>query len=136
MGLADGVRRIAVIENLSPQGADICGVAHVTRLLGLSAAVYTAAGASHNLNEMVICLAGFDFIEQLSGVAQAGGHRYLYLHAGHIVGGLLDALGSPDLGEVKLWKLLAGQGLHSGTEGCLHHAAGSAEDNAGAGAEA
>ena len=34
VGLADGVRRIAVIENLSPQGADICGVAPVAGLLG------------------------------------------------------------------------------------------------------
>ena len=58
MGLANGVGLVAVIENLCAQGADIGGITNRTGLLGLTAAVYTTAGTSHDLNKVVICLTG------------------------------------------------------------------------------
>ena len=53
---------------------DISGVAHISRLLGLSAAVDTAAGASHDLNKVIIGFAGFHLFKQFFCIAKAGGH--------------------------------------------------------------
>ena len=62
VGLADGVIYVTVVEHLCAESADIHGVADIARLLGLAAAVYTAAGASHDLDKVVVGLAGLYFI--------------------------------------------------------------------------
>ena len=54
MGLTDWVGCIYIIEHLCAQAADIRGVADVSGLLGLSAAVYTAAWASHDFDEVIV----------------------------------------------------------------------------------
>lgn len=43
--LADGIILVGIIEHFRSQGADIHGVAHISRSLRLSAAVDTSAGA-------------------------------------------------------------------------------------------
>ena len=115
VGFADGVGHIRIVQNLGAQRADVRGVAHVTGLLGLSAAVDTAAGTSHDLDKVVVGLAGFYLFQQFLGVAEAGGNRDLHIHARHVVGGFLDACGAADFREVELGQLLAGQGLHCGS---------------------
>ena len=62
VGLADGVGRIAVVENLGSEGADIGGIADVSGLLGLSAAVDAAAGTSHNFNKVVVRFTGLHLV--------------------------------------------------------------------------
>lgn len=61
MGLTNRVVGIDVVEHLCPKCAYIGGVAHISRLLRLSAAVYTAAGASHNLNKVIVASPDFTF---------------------------------------------------------------------------
>ena len=63
MGLTDWVGCIYIIEHLCAQAADIRGIAYVSGLLGLSAAVYTAARTSHDLDEVVVLFPGFDRFE-------------------------------------------------------------------------
>ena len=62
MGLTDWVGCIYIIEHLCAQAADIRGVADVSGLLGLSAAVYTAAWASHDFDEVIVGFSGFNLI--------------------------------------------------------------------------
>ena len=62
MGLTDWVGCIYIIEHLCAQAADIRGIAYVSGLLGLSAAVYTAAGASHDFDEVIVGFSGFNLI--------------------------------------------------------------------------
>ena len=135
MGLADGVILIGIVQHLSPQSADIHGIAHISRLLGLAAAVDTSAWAAHDLDEVIVGFTGFYLVQKFSGIAKAGGYGNLYFHACHVVGGFLDACHASHVGEVKALKFLAGQGLHCGAQGCLHNAACGSEDNGGAGAK-
>ena len=62
MGLSHLHSRILVVKSLSSYSLEIYGVANVLRLNGLTAAVYTAAGASHNLNERPICLTACNLV--------------------------------------------------------------------------
>ena len=62
MGLTDRVGGINVIKDLCTQAADIRCVAHMSWLLGLSAAVYTAAWASHDFDEVIVGFSGFNLI--------------------------------------------------------------------------
>ncbi len=100
VGLSDRIALIGIVEHLGPQSADIHGVAHIAGLLGLAAAVDAAAGASHDLDEVVIRFAGLYLLKQGSGVAQAGGYGNLHIQAGYRVGGLLDAFHAADFGEI------------------------------------
>ena len=62
MGLTDWVGCIYIVEHLCAQAADIRGVAYVSGLLGLTAAVYAAAGASHDFDEVIVGFSGFHLI--------------------------------------------------------------------------
>ena len=46
-------------------------VSYVSGLLGLSAAVYAAAGACHNLYELIVSLSALYALEQLLGVCKS-----------------------------------------------------------------
>ena len=48
-------------------------------LLGLSAAVYTAARTSHDFDEVVVSCAGFHFFKQFLCIAKAGSNGNLYI---------------------------------------------------------
>ena len=73
VGFADRVVFVGVVEDFRTQAADIDGVAYIARLLRLAAAVDASARAAHDLDEVVGCFAGFDFLEQLLCVAETGG---------------------------------------------------------------
>ena len=53
---------VLVIESLGAQGLQVGEAANRCRLDGLTAAVYTAAGASHDLDEVLLGFAGFDLV--------------------------------------------------------------------------
>ena len=55
---------IQIIENGSSLCTYINGIAHITGNLRLSAAVYAAAGTCHDLDELLVCLALADLVEQ------------------------------------------------------------------------
>ena len=133
MGLPVGHGRIQIVQDFRTGCLYIDSSAHVRGLDGLSAAVYAAAGASHDLDELVVCLAVFHTVKQCLGIAKTGSNCHANLHACHIVLGFLDAGGSANSLEVYVLQCLAGQRLHCGTKSCLHNTAGGAEDDACAG---
>ena len=92
---------VLLVQGLGPQGAQVGEGAHGGRVQGLAAAVDTAAGAGHELHEVILQLAGADAVQHHLGVVQAGGHAHPDGLAGQLVGGLLDALGAPDLGKLQ-----------------------------------
>ena len=65
MGLTDRVVLIRIVEDFRAERTDIHGVPYITWLLGLSAAVHTAARASHDLDEVV---SGFTDLEKKAEV--------------------------------------------------------------------
>src|SRR5699024_6014735 len=104
---------------------------------GLTAAADAAAGAGHDLDEDVVGLAALHPADDLLGVLQAVGDGYLQRGAVEVNGGLLDGVDvAADVCELQTGQSLAGVHLIGGTQGGLHHAAGGAEDGAGAGADA
>ena len=68
-------RFVIVVQRLCPQGFQVGVVSHFVVDIGLTAAVYTAAGASHNFNEGVILFTAFYIFYNLSRVTQSACHR-------------------------------------------------------------
>ena len=134
MRLADGVGLVQAVQDLGALGADVHEVADRGMNLGLTAAVDTAAGAGHELDEVVVLLAGLDHIQDLADICQAGGHADVHIHTGNVVGGFLDAFDTADVHEVGTGQSLAGEPFHSGTQSSFHNAAGGTEDDSRAGA--
>ena len=100
---------------------------------GLAAACDTAAGAAHDLDEVVLGAARTDLVQQDLGVLHAVGDGHVDGHTVQLDGSLTDALEATHLLELDGLVLLAGQDEVDGAQGSLHNAAGDAEDDAGAG---
>ena len=126
---------VCVVQNLRSDRSEIHGIANACRLNGLTAAVYTAAGARHNLNKVSLVLAALNTLQQLGSIAGAAGNRHSHRHISQLVLCKLDALGASDILEVHLFKGGAENCLSRSTESSLHNAAGCAEDSAGSGAD-
>ena len=118
--------------------AEQLGIEHLDALgrIGLAAAADAAAGAGHHLDHVELLLAGLDLVQQDLGVGQAVGHADVdvVLADGHV--GFAQALDGADLGELQPVGRLAGDQFAGGPERGLHHAAGGAEDVAGAAGQA
>ena len=59
---------IVLVESLGTHSLEVCEVSYMTGLDGLTAAVYTAAGTAHNLDELLGRLACSDLVKKLSGI--------------------------------------------------------------------
>ena len=57
---------VGTVKDTGTHGAQINAVAHGSKLIRLTAAVYTAAGTSHYLNELSVALACSDIVKHLS----------------------------------------------------------------------
>ena len=130
VGLADRVIQVVLIERFHTLLDDL-GVAVV---VGLAAAVDAAAGARHDLDGMVLGFAGFDLLEELAGIAEAGADRGFELDAADVDFGFLDAFEAADRRVVDLLHVLAGEDVGRGTERGFEHTAGRTEDGGRAGA--
>ena len=137
MRLADGQRLVLGIQSLCTDCADIGEVLDRSRDKGLSAAVDTAAGASHNFDELIICLTVADSGQQLLSICQTGADRNIEGYAADGIGCFLDAFGAADSGEVHLFSrsIGTGQPVVCSSQSSFHNAAGCAEDYAGTSAE-
>ena len=136
MALAQHHRRVLTIERLGALGAKIDEVVGVAALVGLAAAVDAAARTAHDLHEMILLLAVLDHLQQLVGILKAAGDSDAHGGAADIIFGLLDIRHTADSREFGIVDRLAGDLLHNGTQRRFHHAAGDAEDMAGAGGNA
>ncbi len=129
--------RIDRVQRRSPL-AEQFGVEHAVAFgrIGLAAAADAAAGAGHDLDDVERLLAGLDLVEDRLGVLQAVGHGDVdvVLADGHV--DLAEALHRADLGELQPVGRLAGDQFGRCAERRLHHAAGRAEDVAGAAGQA
>ena len=127
---------LAAVDRIQRRGplAEQFGIEHVEAFgrIGLAAAADAAAGAGHDLDHVERLLAGLDLVEQHLGVGQAVGHADVdvVLADGHV--GLAEPFHGADLGEFQPVGRLAGDQLGGGAERGFHHAAGGAEDVAGA----
>ena len=128
MGLADRLSRIILIQHACTDSSYIRKVPYIAGYLRLSASVDASARASHDLDELVVCLAGFYFVKKRSRIAKSGCHCHLYIHARNIVCSLFYALGATDIREIQVRQFFARQHFHCGTKGCFHNSAGSAKD--------
>ena len=103
---------------------------------GLSAAVDTAAGTSHDLDCLEAVGILTDHIQHLAGVAQTGADGNIDGFSGSdLHSGFLDAVKSADSAEVDgvAFQILAVEHVVDGTAGSFKHTAGNAEDVGGAG---
>ena len=103
---------------------------------GLSAAVDTAAGTSHDLDCLEAVGILTDHIQHLAGVAQTGADGNIDGFSGSdLHSGFLDAVKSADSAEVDgvAFQILAVEHVVDGTAGSFKHTAGDAEDVGGAG---
>ena len=139
MGLSHSLTLILRIQSrraLLPEGIDDIEVLirHEARLdVRLSAAGDAAARAAHDLDELILALAGPDLVEQHSGVLHAVRYRYPYRRAIDVDARLADALETTDLFKLDQVMLFAGQCEVRRTQRSFHNAAGDAEDDARAG---
>ena len=95
MGFPNRIILIGIVEYLGAQSADIYGIAHISRLLGLSAAIDAAAGAGHKLHKVVLEGAVPDAVQHPLDVVQAGGHADPDGLAGQLITCLLYTSPSP-----------------------------------------
>ena len=102
---------------------------------GLTAAVDTTAGTSHNFDEVSLDLACFDLVEKFFCVLRAGGNGYVDLNVTELVGCGLDGSSTANIVEFELFELGAEDDFRSGTESCFHNTAGRTEDRTCTGAD-
>jgi len=133
MRLAQGHILVRLVESCGSARSEVDEVAHDCVLYRLAAAVDAAAGAAHDLYEVVVGGAVFDLLHNSVGVCESADYADLYLHAVDGVGRFLYALGAANLGEVEALELLAGELFYGGSQRRFHNAAGCAEDDCRAG---
>ena len=97
----------------------------------LSAAVYAAAGACHNLDESVVLFAALYIFHHLARIAEPACHGNVYRNAAERIGSLLYALCAAHFVEHYGFVLVA-EGARRKAEGRLHNAARRAEYRAAA----
>ena len=95
---------------------------------GLTAAADAAAGAGHNLHEVVVHLAVFDGVAQIVGVLQAAYDGNGKLFAGQIVGNLAPAFATAYGAEGVGIGIFARYQEVCAAQGSFHNAAGGTED--------
>lgn len=103
---------------------------------GLAAAHDAATAAGHDLDQMVLLLAGADLLHDLPGIGQAGDHADVHIHAVVGNGGFLDALLAANAAGSNG---IEGSGIVIRCQAAQHrlgNAAGDAEDHAAAGGQA
>lgn len=101
MRLAQGHILVRLVESCGSARSEVDEVAHDCVLYRLTAAVDAAAGAAHDLYEVVVGGAVFDLLHNSVGVCESADYADLYLHAVDGVGRFLYALGAANLGEVE-----------------------------------
>jgi len=125
---------VCIVQSLSSDSLEVNEVSNCVALNRLTAAVDTAAGTSHDLNELVISLAGEYAVDDLSCVSKTGSNCYLYGNAAYCVGSFLQTLCTSYI--VELQRLALAVQLNScGSESSLHNAACCAEDSACTGSD-
>ena len=133
MGLTEVHVLVCVVENSSTYSTEVYSVTNRCGLEGLSTAVYTTAGASHDLDKLVLLFAALNSTEKLFRVLGAACNSNSDGLVAKLVGSTLNAFCSAYVFEIKLLEGLAEDNLSSSTESSLHNTAGSSEDNACAG---
>ena len=102
-------------------------------LNGLTSAVDTASGASHDFNELIVGCAVLDSLHNGVGIRKSACDTDLDILAGHGICGFLDTVCSSDLCKVGILKLLACQSFNRSSQSGLHNTAGCAEYDGGTG---
>jgi len=96
----------------------------------LAATADTAAGTSHDFNYMILVVPVADVLQQMACIAQTVGDAYFQFKAVQVDGGAAYTGESAHLLKVYIIQRPSRIDFVDGAQDCLHHAAGSAEDNA------
>lgn len=130
VALADGLASVLAVDGVHALLDDVA----LAVVVGLAGAADAAARAGHDLDEVVaVGVAVAHLFHELAGIRETVADGDLHGQAVEVDGGLADAVAedAAALLEVNLREGLAGVHLVGGTEGSLHNAAGSAEDDGG-----
>ena len=136
MALTKHHARVFAVQGLGALCGYALEVADDGRLNRLSAAIDAAAGAGHDLDEVILFLPSAHLVQNNLCIGGSAEHADPDWCSSDLVLCFFDAVGASHLMEFQLLQLLAGQHLGGRAEGCLHHAAGSAEDMGRAGGNA
>ncbi len=138
--LTDGLAFVFAVQSL--RALFLVGIDDVIIFVGqeaaadvrLAAAVDTAAGAAHDLDELILGFAGTDLIQQDAGGFHTGGNSDIDNCTVDIDGGFADTgVMAADFVEFDLIVFLADELEVDSTQGSFHNTTGHAEDNAGTG---
>ena len=133
VALPDDLGLVLVVDSLGAEGPHILQHLYIGRYDGLAAAVYAAAGAGHNLDEVIARVALPYLLHELPGVGGTMCNGNLNIHTSHVDSGFLHTLNAPHIIVLNGLEILAGQDVRHGTESSRQDAAGSAEDYGSAG---
>ena len=134
MRFAYGELAVRIIKRCGAAVFQINEVTHYRVLNRLSAAVDAAAGATHDLDEMIGGCAGLHLLHERVGIGGAAGDRHLELEAGHFIFRFLHAVHAAHVGEIHVVERLAGERFNGRAESSFHYAARRAKDDGRAGA--
>ena len=107
VGLSERKVFVVLVESCSSESLEVYEVTNRSRLYGLTAAVYTTAGTSHDFDEGVILFTGLNHIENLLCVVEAGCNSNLNLEAVEVEFSVLDTVCSTNSFEFNLFSSLA-----------------------------
>ena len=94
----------------------------------LTAAVYAAAGTSHDFDKVVMSLTFFNFGEELACVSGAADNSNLNFGARNGVGSFFDTFDTANFFVINGFSGFVFKNFNNGSESSFHNAAGSAED--------
>ncbi len=129
VGFPIGEPFVNLVERFDAFFADFVG-----GVIGLSAAADAAAGAGHDLDEVVVAFAFLEAVHHLARVEERMADRDLDFSHAEVVGCFLDAREPAHVVEFQRLRLFARNFFVNGAERRFHDAARRAEDCAGAGA--
>jgi len=137
--LTESKALILAVKSLS--SLFLVGIENIVILIGhkagtddrLTAACYTTAGTTHDLDEVILALACANIIKQNLCILHTVCNSNVNSHTVDIDGSLTDSLKASDGLKLNSLVLFAGKNKVYCTKSCLHNTAGNAEDNACAG---
>ena len=121
---------VIVVKNCRANCSEVNSLTNCRGLVRLSAAVYTTARTSHNLDELYVNLACLNVVKKLFSVSCSACNSYVKSDITKLIGSKLDAICASYLVKLKRFERLALDNLSRCTESSLHNTACCAEDSA------
>ena len=132
---AGGKILVVFVESCSSESLEVNEVANRSRLVRLTAAVYTTAGTTHDFDKGVILFAPLYHFKKLLCIGCAGCNSNLNINTCNIIRCFLDTFCTANSLEFELFGVGACEPVNCSSESSFHNAACSTEDSTCTGAE-